>query len=171
MIIFIGSSNIGRNISNNFTWKVEGVARWTSRECDTRRGLLIGLLFAVSILPHTSAVYYYLTSWLPSLFINYTDCSKLICILYSSSCSLVFCSSSHILIAFNGSAFRTLLLEIYHVWVGQLTLVMNYRPYSFPSNRKYALKKNVNDVLEPSEIIESERRIDLSLFSTVTKSK
>lgn len=47
---------------------------------------------------------------------------------------------------------------------------MNYRPYSFPSNRKYALKKNVN-VLEPSEIIESERRIDLSLFSTVTKSK
>lgn len=41
----------------------------------------------------------------------------------------------------------------------------------FFSNRKYALKKNVNDVLEPSEIIESERRIDLSLFSTVTKSK
>lgn len=72
----------------------EGVARWTSRECDTRHGLLIGLLFAVSILPHTSAVYYYLTSWLPSLFINYTDCSKLICILYSGSCScLLFVES------------------------------------------------------------------------------
>lgn len=87
-------NNYRTNISNNFIWKVEGVARWTSRECDTRHGLLIGLLFAVSILPHTSAVYYYLTSWLPSLFINYTDCSKLICILYSSSCScLLFVES------------------------------------------------------------------------------
>lgn len=44
---------------------------------------------------------------------------------------LVFCSSSHILIAFNRSAFRTLLLEIYDVWIGQLTLTMNYRPILF----------------------------------------
>lgn len=99
---------------NHRPMKIMEPHAWSSRGewASIQDGLFIGLLFAVSILPHTSAARCYIsTTSATSLFINYIDYTELLCAL---TCPIAFLLGhgsfaglqSHSNRIFNGSAFR-----------------------------------------------------------------